>query len=113
MNKPKTFPQINAEDLFTEALKDTAGFSQGALRLISSGLSALRTAQEGPLNPRETQAVKSMIEYVAYSQEVDEGTVATIVTAQFNASEIEAIRSRSYNDVIAFLVDLQIKTILN
>lgn len=58
-----------------ESFKDaTEGkeFSSGDLRLLTSGLVALRKAHEAPLNNIELQSIYSMVAYVAYTQGVCE-----------------------------------------
>lgn len=106
--------QIPPEDIFSQAL-DQAGpnISDGDMRLLLSGLAALRAAREKPLNKNELSAVKSLIAYVAYTQNVTEAMVETILMARYEVSSINALVSKQYNDIVEFLIDVQMKTVVN
>lgn len=110
MNKPKA--RLTPDQLFNEATEDNE-LSSGDLRLLTSGLTALRKEQAKPLNKIELQAVTGMIAYVGYTQEVSEETVCAILTANYGVSEVKDIPSRLYQDVIEYLVDLQMDKIVN
>ena len=112
MKSDKTFSPQAPEDLFDEATRDR-DLSSGDLRLLTSGLMALRKTVEKPLNKIELQSISALITYVVYNQKVDETTVYEILTARYGVTEVEAIPSRLYQNVIEFLVDLEIKKIVN
>lgn len=110
----KARPQRTPEEIFTEAVSEDGHIlSSGDLRLLVSGLSALRGAHEKPLNEIERHALSGMIAYVAYTQDVDEATVCEILAAHFGVAEVGALPSRLYQDSIEFLVDLEMKKIVN
>lgn len=116
MTPPKINLQvrISPEELFAEALsKNGANLSGADLRLLLSGVTALREAHEKPLNKIETVAVAGVIAYVAYTQDVSEEKVTAILTSQFNVKDIKELPSKRYNDIIEYLVDLQMDTIYN
>lgn len=99
-----------------ESFKDaTEGkeFSSGDLRLLTSGLVALRKAHEAPLNNIELQSIYSMVAYVAYTQGVCENTVASILTAKFGGEDVKTLPSRHYQQMIEYLVDLEMDKVLN
>ena len=100
------------EEIYADATED-ADLSSGDLRLLTSGLMALRSAKEQSVNERELQAVYSMIAYVAYNQEVDETTVCEILTAHYGIAEVKALPARLYQNAIEYLVDLETKKIVN
>jgi len=87
--------------------------SSGDLRLLTSGLVALRKAHEKPLNNIELQAVYGMIAYVAYTQKADEAIVCEILTAHYGVTEVKALPAKIYQAAIEFLVDLEIGKIIN
>ena len=110
MNKPN--PMKPAEEAFNEGTEGK-DISSTDLNLLTSGLVALHKAHESPLNKVEMQAIYGMITYVAYNQKVDETTVCEILTAHFGVSEVKALPSRLYQNAIEFLVDLEMKNIVN
>ncbi len=110
MSKPQTAK--TPEELFNEATEGKE-ISSGDLNLLTSGLIALRKAQEKPLNKIELQSIYSMIAYVAHTQGASESTVASILTAKFGGEDVSALPSRHYQQMIEFLVDLEIEKIVN
>ena len=112
MKSDKTFSPKAPEDFFDEATRDR-DLSSGDLRLLTSGLMALRKTVEKPLNKIELQAVAGLIAYVAYNQKVDETTVSEILTARYGVTDIQALPSRHYQNAVEFLVDLEMNKIVN
>ncbi len=110
MSKPQTAK--TPEELFNEATEGKE-ISSGDLSLLASGLVALRKVQEKPLNKIELQSIYSMIAFVAYTQGTGESTVASILTAKFGEEDVRALPSRHYQQMIEFLVDLEIEKIVN
>jgi hypothetical protein len=108
MNKPQNTP----EEIYSEATEGS-DLASGDLRLLTSGLTALRKAHEKPLNAVELQAISGMIAYVAYSQEVDEMTVCEILAAHYGLTEVKALPSRLYQSAIEYLVDLHVNSVVN
>ena len=107
-------PQIakTPEELYNEATEGQA-LSSDDLRLLTSGLVALRKAHEEPVNKIELQAIYGMISYVAHDQKVGEDIVGEIMTAHFGVDSVAALPSRLYQNAIEYLVDLQINNIMN
>ena len=110
MSKPQT--SKSPEDIYSEATEE-ASLSSGDLRLLTSGLSALRKANEKPLNKVELQAIYGMICYVAHDQNVGEDIVCEILTSHFGVDSVAALPSRLYQNAIEYLVDLKINNIMN
>lgn len=112
MKQVKPLAQKSDEDLFNEAT-DGRGLSSSDLRLLTSGLVALRKAHDEPLNKIELQAVYGMISYVAHDQKVEEGMVGEIMTSHFGISSVAALPSRLYQNAIEYLVDLKMDNLIN
>ena len=110
MNKPQIAK--TPEELYNEATEGQA-LSSSDLRLLTSGLVALRKAHEKPLNNIELQAVYGMIAYVAYTQEVGEDMVREVMTTHFGANAVAELPSRFYQDAIEYLVDLKMDKVIN
>ena len=110
MNKPQ--PMTPADEAFNEATEGK-DLSSGDLRLLTSGLTALRKAHEKPLNNVELQAVSGMIAYVAYTQQVNEITVCEVLTSHYGVNEVKALPSRLYQNAIEYLVDLKMNNVVN
>ncbi len=110
MNKPQ--PMNPAEEAFNEATEGK-DLSSGDLRLLTSGLVALRKAHEALVNDIELKALAGMIAYVAYNQQVDETTVCEILTAHYGIDKVKALPARLYQNAIEYLVDLKISNIMN
>lgn len=100
------------EELFNEAT-DGKELSSGDLSLLTSGLVALHKAHEKPLNQIELQSILSMIAYVSYTQGVCENTVSSILTTKFSGESVRELPSRHYQQMIEFLVDLEIEKVVN
>ncbi|MDD3181203.1 MAG: hypothetical protein PHD48_00110 [Alphaproteobacteria bacterium] len=100
------------EEIFNDATEGRE-ISSGDLSLLTSGYMALKKMGEKPLNEIELQAVYSMIAYVGYTQGVCENTVASILTAKFGGEDVKTLPSRYYQQMIEFLVDLEIDKVLN
>lgn len=110
MSKPQ--PAKTHEELFSDATEGQE-LSSGDLSLLVSGYAALKKAGEKPLNDIELQSIYSMIAYVAYTQGVCENTVASILTAKFGGEDVRTLLSRHYQNMIEFLVDLEIDKVVN
>lgn len=69
--------------------------------------------QEKALNEIELKAINGMIAYVAYMQEVEEATAKDVLAATFNVEDVKTLPSRRYDEVINFLMNLQIAKAVN
>jgi len=112
MAKPKY--NVTPEQLFEQAVAQTDyNVTEGGLRLLNSGMKALREADSKTLSSLEIRSLTAMISFVAYNQEVSEETVSAIVAAQFGVNETKDLQSRRYQDAIEFLVDFKVKSAIN
>ena len=68
---------------------------------------------EGTLNELELKSVKAVIAYVAHMQTASDVTVSSILGAKFGASDVTELRQKDYDEVIRFLVDLNLKEAIN
>lgn len=112
MKPAKPITQQAAEDIYADATEGH-DMSSADLRLLTAGLTALRKANEEPLNKVEFQAICGMIAYVAHDQKVGEEIVGEIMTSHFGVESVAALPSRLYQNAIEYLVDLQINNIMN
>ena len=65
------------------------------------------------MNKLELTSVSALVAYVAHAENISESTVAEMVTTHFHVEEVTKLPSRSYDDVIRFLVDAQMNILLN
>ena len=65
------------------------------------------------LSKTEITSVLAVLAYTAHHQKVSEDLVKEVVVKEFGVDDISQLKRQSYEDVIRFLVDLQIDTILN
>jgi hypothetical protein len=65
------------------------------------------------LNDLELTSIRSLIAYVAHEQGASGATVAAMVDARFGADGMNQLHRKDYNEVVRFLVDLNIKETLN
>jgi len=112
MNNPKLKKQPTPEELY-HAATEGQDLPDGALRLLASGLVALQEAYRTPVNQVELNAIKSMIAYVSYKQRVAEETVTSILLATFDVEEVEFLPTKRYQDIIEYLVDLEMNKVVN
>lgn len=112
MNNPKK--HISPESLFEEAMED-AGPDMKAeeLRLLVSGVRALKERGEKRLSKNERFAITSLISYAAYKQKVSTETVTSVLQAEFGIEEMQDFPSHFYNEAINFLVDLEMNKTIN
>ncbi len=68
---------------------------------------------ETPLNKLELTSVRALMAYTACDQKVHEAVIEEAVIEQFGVKDVTEIQSRSYDDVIRFLIALQVDLILN
>ncbi|MDX9690041.1 MAG: hypothetical protein EOM37_05220 [Proteobacteria bacterium] len=116
MNKPNRKPLsfLSPDEIYAEAIRqDGETLSDADLKLIKAGLSALRAYRRKYLNAVETKAINALIAYVAYTQNVAERTVSSVVCSEFNCSDIAHISSEQYDQIISFLIDLKMTAVVN
>ena len=71
-------------------------------------------AQESSaLNKLELTSIYALLAYAAHERNISEEIIRETVTKHFGVDEVTQLPSRSYDEVIRFLVDAQIKIILN
>ncbi|HAX90733.1 MAG TPA: hypothetical protein DCY07_00795 [Rhodospirillaceae bacterium] len=110
MTKPQTLR--TPEELFNEATEGQ-DLSSGDLSLLTSGFLALRKTNEKTVNDAELKALYGMIAYVGYNQEVDEETVCSVLSSHYGIETVRSLPSRLYQNAIEYLVDLEMKKIVN
>lgn len=66
-----------------------------------------------PLNKLELTSVLALLAYTAHDRKISEGTVKEIVTTHFAVGDVAQLPRQSYDDVIRFLVDMQIDMMIN
>jgi hypothetical protein len=116
MNKPnrKASFFLSPDEIYAEAMRqDGETLSDADLKLINAGLSALRAYRRKYLNVVETKAINALIAYIAYTQNVAERTVSSIVCSEFSATDIARIPSEQYDQIVAFLIDLKMAAVVN
>lgn len=112
MKPAKPFTQQTAEDIYADATEGR-DLSSADLRLLTAGLTALRKANEEPLNKVEFNALCGMISYVAHTQDVDENIVLQILLSKFQAEDVRKIPSRLFQSAVDYLVDLDVAKTVN
>jgi len=115
MTTAKNLPRPSADEIYTQALEQL-GFDNpppAILRLLSQGLKALRAWEHEPINKVERKALSAMIAYVAHTQKVSEPVVGGTLCAYYSIPEVKALPSCLYQNAVEFLIDLEMKKILN
>lgn len=102
-NEDNICPQANVQKT-SKALTD-----EEALAL---GVSSLRQVRNS-VTQKEQWAIKSMMSYVAFKQNISEETVRSILLAHLDVEEMMDIPAKQYDQAICFLVDFNISKILN
>ncbi len=59
----------------------------------------------GNLSQCELTSVTAVIAYLAYTHDISEATIRSVLTRAFDVDDVKAISSDSYDDAIRFLVD--------
>lgn len=81
------------------------------LAALTAGLEALKA--DTKMNDVELKSVRSLVAYVAYRQEANEIAVEEIISNRFGVSSVNELPQNSYDDVVQFLVDLQVSQQIN
>ena len=74
---------------------------------------SLPLGRRTPLNQLELSSVRALMAYAASNQNVHQSVIEEAVSDQFGVKDVTEIQSLSYDDVIRFLIDLQVDLILN
>ncbi|MDD3029898.1 MAG: hypothetical protein PHS57_06435 [Alphaproteobacteria bacterium] len=69
--------------------------------------------QPTTLNVTELTSVRALIAYVAYTNELSEALIRSLVEAYFDTDNIENIFQDDYDRAIAYLVDLDPRKAVN
>lgn len=77
------------------------------------GSTALCKIDEKLLNDIERKAVRGMIAYAGYIQQVNETTVTELLLTTFDAIDIKDIPSYRYDDVIYYLMNFKTAKAVN
>jgi hypothetical protein len=65
------------------------------------------------VNSLELASIKSLVAFTAYDQKVNEQIVRETVLKRFGVDDVAALPSKSFDEVIRFLVDLQAQLLVN
>ena len=65
------------------------------------------------LSRLELISVNALVAFTSHDKHVNEDTVKEILAAHFGVDVLAQLPGRSYDDVIRFLIDLQVDMILN
>ncbi|MGE0109166.1 MAG: hypothetical protein AB7S81_05295 [Bdellovibrionales bacterium] len=110
----KTDKNLSPEDIFALALQEhDRELTPAEMRLLTSGLQALREHRSKPLTNAEQKSVLALISYVAYTQNVSESCVEAIVVANYNANSVSTLPTCRYQEIVEYLVDLEVDKIVN
>lgn len=89
-------------------------------KLDDACLSSLRSlsleyaaSQASQLNYNELKSIVSLIAYAAYDKDVSEDTIKALVEAHYNVDDVKKIQSRDYEDVVHYLLGLNVKEAIN
>lgn len=111
IDKPR---HLTPEEIFAQAVSQNGkNLTEGDMRLLTKGLRFLQEHQAKRVNEIELTSIKGLIAYVSYTQEVSQETVIAILTAQYGVDKPENILARHYNNAIEYLVDLEMKKVVN
>lgn len=61
------------------------------------------------LNANELKSIYALLAYVSYQQQVQQQTVAAILGTRFGVEEVTQLQTKDYEEVIRFLVDLNVE----
>ncbi len=61
------------------------------------------------LNANELKSIYALLAYVSYQQQVQQQTVAAILGMRFGVEEVTQLQTKDYEEVIRFLVDLNVE----
>ncbi|MCL2468705.1 MAG: hypothetical protein FWF24_00510 [Alphaproteobacteria bacterium] len=109
------FKEPAFNDLLEETLTQAStGLTAGEMRLLVSGVSALRGAPtQKTLGTIESNALRALMDYVAYTQKADKEVVRALFLTKFNIQTPEHLPTDRYDTAVNFLVDLQVYKHLN
>jgi len=60
------------------------------------------------MNDRELTSIRALLAYMAHDNRISEDSVREAVTNRFGVDQVEKLPRNKYDDVIRFLVDIQI-----
>lgn len=63
---------------------------------------------EDQMNNREMTSIRALLAYMAHDNRISEDSVRKAVTNRFGVDQVEKLPRNKYDDVIRFLVDIQI-----
>lgn len=80
-------------------------------RLASASSSS--KADSDALNKMELTSVYALVAYAAYHRKISEDVVSQTVAQHFGVAAVDQLPRKSYDEVIKFLVDVQIDLLVN
>jgi hypothetical protein len=96
--------QLNAEALADE-------LSLPGLEALRRKLKLLRATEA--LEEPEQVSIRALIAYVAYEKGANDEIVRTLVEKKFGVTDVNTIGADDYDAVVRFLVDLNIRDVMN
>jgi hypothetical protein len=80
--------------------------------LLLFGAGGAESCQQ-TLNDGELKSVYALLAYVSHNENIRQETVQAIVEASFGVNHVARIQQKDYDEVIRFLVDLNVDEIKN
>lgn len=65
------------------------------------------------MNKREAVSIRALVAYIAYNHKISEDVTCAIVEEQFGLEEIRKLPRQKYQDAVNYLVDFDLKKIMN
>jgi len=85
---------------------------QRGIDVLKDGLAAFK-ADEPTLNDLESKSIRALVSYVAFVNGLDEAVISSLVDDAFMADGIQTIHQADYDRVVAYLVDLDPRMVVN
>jgi len=108
MSKIKPFLDYVAPDAVEAALTQADPDLHGEMRLLVSGVNALRGEGKERLSIIEINALNALMDYVAYTQKASHDVVCGIFLSRFNIPKIESLPIGLYTQAVGFIVDMKV-----
>ncbi len=68
---------------------------------------------EDTLNDLELTSIYALLAYTAHEHKLSEETIRNIVTQHFGVEDVTKLPMSKYDEVIKFLVDIQVEMLMN
>ncbi|MDD3183476.1 MAG: hypothetical protein PHD48_11840 [Alphaproteobacteria bacterium] len=97
----------------------TASNNNTPVEIYRRGVAALESeilnlrSDEPTVNGLELKSLQALIAYIAYDKAIDEAVIRAHVEERFTTNSIEKISQADFEEAIAFLVNLNPRTLVN